>query len=782
MSTHHPRFSPGSGSPDSGLDNGSPDNHPQHTSHPPGQRRTTLLFALLTTILALTAAPAMALPEGREYEQVSPQYKGGYGATFIEGVSQDGESVAFFSPGAFNGAPAGLSSGIDSIAYLARRGPSGWSTAPEMPPDTLAPTVTGSSVDLSPTLGSVLVLAKLGPNNTSAVEESTQQEFLLHATGTPDLGEDWNVVGALLEPTKPPNEPFTVDYAGGSRDFCHLLIQTTEPLLPEAGVFEQLYELARGCGGEPSELKLVALNNEGRLFSPACRTARGIEGYPSNADAFNATADEGDETFFTTCISNKSSDYQLFVRLGGARTVEVSKPLAEAEGCAEAVPCNGAVGRASTGFAGASEDGSRVFFTTRAQLVPGDTDTSNQLYMASIGCPPGEPGCEASRREVTSLVQVAQGSAAACGAVCQGNGEVQGVVRVAPDGERVYFVARGVLSGEPGPEGRLAVRGADNLYVYDGASGRVSFIGDLCSGHDLSGSVSNGGTQSGGVEDQSCPSGTAVDTPVWEGGIEGSAKTAGVDGRFLVFTSYAQLTADDTDMARDVYRYDAVAGTLERVSIGEDGYDANGNNDAFDASLVVNRPVSGTVRKQYELTSRAVSEDGSRIVFVTSEPLSPGAINGLPNAYEWHEGKVSLVSSGSAETPVEDVVISPSGNDVFFVTSQGLVAQDTDGASDVYDAHLCSAGAPCFAPAAAGRRPCEGDACQGPLTNPAPLLVPGSVAQEPGGNLPALMAPPARARAVKSRVKPATCRRGFGKKRGRCVSKSTAKGSTRRSR
>jgi len=34
----------------------------------------------------------------------------------------------------------------------------------------------------------------------------------------------------------------------------------------------------------------------------------------------------------------------------------------------------------------------------------------------------------------------------------------------------------------------------------------------------------------------------------------------------------------------------------------------------------------------------------------------------------------------------------------------------------------------------AERRQCEGDACQGALTNPAPLLVSGSVSQTPGEN------------------------------------------------
>ena len=78
-------------------------------------------------------------------------------------------------------------------------------------------------------------------------------------------------------------------------------------------------------------------------------------------------------------------------------------------------------------------------------------------------------------------------------------------------------------------------------------------------------------------------------------------------------------------------------------------------------------------------------------------------------------------------------MISPSGNDVFFTTTQGLVAQDTDGEPDIYDARLERESG--FPPAPAPVKACAGDACQGPLTNPAPLLVPGSVSQAAGREL-----------------------------------------------
>jgi hypothetical protein len=683
------------------------------------------------------AAGAFALPAGREYEMVSPVYKGGFGAINIGAVASNGESVAFYSPGAFKGAQ----SGADFIDYLARRSASEWSTAPLMPP-AASMAVVDSGPDVSPTLDTTLVLGRPGANWEKADQEGTEGEFLLHPTNLPDTSAGWELGGIALEAVD--KTPLTFSYEDGSADFCHLLlaIPTGRALLSEAvGTTGQVYELDRGCNGEPVSLGLVGVNNRDKLINRSCKVDIGIQDYTSiKPSAFNAISADGGEVFFTDCLGPQMP-HQLFVRLGEARTLEVSKPVKEA--CVE-VPCKEALKRASAEFDGASEDGSRVFFTTTARLTEEDKDTGNDLYMATIDCPEGKPECEVAERTVTSLVQASHdptiGEAA----------DVQGVVRVAPDGERAYFVAGGDLLSQAEREGLeregrpVPHVGADNLYVYDSAPpSKVAFIGDLCLGKQLSGSV----------EDIRCPNATGTDTSLWYPlrlGTGGEAQTAGADGRFLVFSTYAQLVANDTDSAKDVYRYDAQTGALERVSLGEAGHDGNGNDSSFDAGIEVGHS-GGTVLFQYEMDNRAISENGSRIVFRTAEPLSPAASNGLTNVYEWHEepgwseGRVSLVSSGTGEQPVKDVVISPEGNDIFFVTVQGLVLQDTDGAPDVYDARLNGG----FPPAPAERRPCEGDACQGPLTNPAPLLVPGSVPQAPGGNF----APPASKHAVKAKPK-----------------------------
>jgi WD40-like Beta Propeller Repeat len=244
------------------------------------------------------------------------------------------------------------------------------------------------------------------------------------------------------------------------------------------------------------------------------------------------------------------------------------------------------------------------------------------------------------------------------------------------------------------------------------------------------------------VKDTRCPSdlldvltngGEKNDTLLWTSAGEAQSTP---DGRFLVFSSFGQLLRGDTDTAKDVYRYDAETGALDRVSLGEAGHDVNGNDNRFDATI----PPTGIAPTGIGASRfRAISEDGSRIVFMSSGPLSEAVSNHFGNVYEWHkepgggEGQVSLISSGSSLTPDQGAVISASGRDIFFGTSQGLVPQDTDGENDIYDARLEGG----FPPSPTTRQPCSSDACQGPLTTPAPLLVPGSVSQVPGDNFAA---------------------------------------------
>jgi hypothetical protein len=681
-----------------------------------GARVCVLMSFLVLSAAALTVSPAQALSEGRVYEQVSPEYKGGLGAGGLRMVSADGERVAFDSLGVF----AGTQWNTLTNFYLAERvNGSGWSVS------SLQPSPGGIESAFSSGLEYVEGARHIGETKREGPSEGF--EYILHRVDSPNVAANWEALGTPVAPID--GEPYTGLALGASGDLCHQILGFTAPLLPEAeGTFGQIYDQSRGCGGAEPYLRLVALDNAGDVINPHCGPELGVNEATSNIPfggkearaGFNAIGPHGDTIFFTTSVEQSAlcrTGQQLFARLGGERTLEVSKPLGEV--CAD-VPCAGALARSNSYFKGASEDGSLVYFTTRAPLVGGDQDTGNDLYLARIGCGEGEAGCAVSERRVLSLVQVSHDPVAGQSA------DVQGVSRVASDGSRVYFVAHGVLSEGANAEGRAPVSGAENLYVYDARTAATVFIAELCSAPAASGSV----------QDTACPAsltggGTGRnDSSSW--GYQGADSTR--DGRVLVFNSWGQLTPDDSDSALDVYRYDSESGLLTRVSVGENGYDANGN-DEFSAGA--NTPgiyPGSSPDHQQELTIRAVSDDGSRIVFTSEGPLSPRAENGLANIYEWHagagphgEGAVSLISSGSSSTSDETPTISPSGRDIFFVTAAGLVPGDTDGLRDIYDARLDGG----FPVSAAPRQSCSGDACQGPLSNPAPLLVPGSASQTP---------------------------------------------------
>ena len=140
-----------------------------------------------------------------------------------------------------------------------------------------------------------------------------------------------------------------------------------------------------------------------------------------------------------------------------------------------------------------------------------------------------------------------------------------------------------------------------------------------------------------------------------------------------------------------MYRYDALTGALTFVSHGENGYEPDAARATAGARIEQGSLV-GDLFEQHGLRGRAISEDGSRIVFRSAEPLSPSDTNGLVNAYEWHDGAVSLVSTGSDPEGVGanngEFTISADGSSVAFATTQSLVAQDTDVLSDVYVARV----------------------------------------------------------------------------------------------
>ena len=183
-----------------------------------------------------------------------------------------------------------------------------------------------------------------------------------------------------------------------------------------------------------------------------------------------------------------------------------------------------------------------------------------------------------------------------------------------------------------------------------------------------------------------------------------------------------------------------------------------------------------------------ISEDGSRVFFDTPDPLVPQDVNTGPftkapqgeyvehgrDVYEWENGSIFLISTG---TSGEDSYVgdnSASGNDVFFSTNQGLAPGDTDGGYDVYDARVPRPGTtrlprPRRARAMSARAR-RASPCSWAPPPARPSTVSATSPPNPSQHPPRNRNPSQKAKG---------CKKGFVKKKNKCVKKPKAKKSAK---
>jgi hypothetical protein len=254
------------------------------------------------------------------------------------------------------------------------------------------------------------------------------------------------------------------------------------------------------------------------------------------------------------------------------------------------------------------------------------------------------------------------------------------------------------------------------------------------------------------------------------------------DGSVVVFMTPLLLPGhfnSGTELEQ-IYRYDVPANTLSCVSCAPAGVTPESNAEM--SVLEANGENRGLQDETGMVDERGISSDGDRIFFDTADPLVPQVTNtgstvvGLEgriepqgrNVYEWENGTVYLLSSGKSARSSYFFDNSENGSDVFFATTDGLVPGDTDGAYDVYDARIPHEGD--NPPPAAV--PCEGSVCQGPPNVPSPLTPPASATFSGLGNI----APePAATPAAKPKPKTVKCKKGFVKKKTKCVKNKKSK-------
>lgn len=686
---------------------------------------------------AFRTGASASLPNCRAYEKVSPADKEGHDAHRIgypTRATADGEGLSFLEMGAY----ANSSSGLFFNGFVARRGPGGWITTNVTPPGTPEPTPPGGALgsfnfnaDLSE------YVAKVG-RQTLAEGADPQLENLFHrsASGSFSL-VNTNPPPPLKLPEEcpiPSLEQYCLQFvglatfAGASADFRHLLVQTRANLID----FEDRDQLFQADYVDGSwELSPVGILPDGELAPEGSAPGSGMFVGSSNFATFginrvtNAISANGSRVFFQANSNegepNEAGQLgmtQIYARLNGAETIEVSAP---APGASPAHP-----GAGPALFWGASEDGNRVFFTSPAELTTesntGPSHEGNDLY---------EYDFERTGGELVDLTAYAADPAGA---------RVVGVLDASDDGSYVYFVARAQLDGSKGEAG------APNLYVIHEGS-PPSFIATL----------------------------DELDETNWTQTAAARESYVTPSGEHVAFTSrksipsvnfpagYNNVNPATGEPVPEVYLYSAESGELFCAS-------CNPTGTAPEAPGLLGGVIEQGNSTQSEAFQqvRALSDDGSRLFFDSKEVLvdEVDPANRSRKVYQWERpsqrgctapgGCIDLISGAAATNDSVFMEASADGSSVFLITRDQLLPTDQDVLLDIYNARA-DGGFPLNLPPA----PCRGEECRTAVPPPPASGAPATAGFRGRGN-----------------VRPETkkrCRRGKVKRKGRCVRRQQQK-------
>jgi hypothetical protein len=735
-------------------------------------------------------AGALALPDARRWEQVSPVDKQGaaiqpIGEEAPTQATADGAALTYGTLSPTEDEPAGF---VDGAQVLSSRGSDGsWSSHDIAVPH---PGVTGLSVGrgteprlFSEDLSSVVV-QPFGPFERNLSPEATEQTAFLRSVYS---SEDMSslclppamhcytpLVNEVNETSKTPFGEEGECPGKSGRAICGPEFVGADPSL-RCVVLES--HVALTVGGAPG---LYMWEGGSLVF-----IGEGVLGGPSSGvgAARHAVSDDCSRVFF-------SDNGHLFMRdISSASTIALDIPEA---GCG---PCGG--GAIDAVFQGASADGSRAFFTDTEKLtVNGEQYAGAETRGADLY------ECEVLA-DVCKLSDIAPSSAT-----------VGSVAGISEDGASVYFAADNVLEDEGIPiAGAVngdcpSVRGGKNedlsgkrcdLYVRRG--GTTALIGVL----------------------------SGMDIPDWSRTVAGMATRVSPDGNWFAFMSQRALTGyDNTDAAsgrqdEEVFLFDRLGGRLACVSCSASGarphgveVGVNGSETRTNLPLADVRDVwsgatwlAGSVPGWTPYAgccalrqSRYLSDEG-RLIFDSSDSLVPRDVNGTGDVYEYEpelvgscrggtdggsvvfksarpflaEGRsgeevagcVGLLSSGTAQGESAFLEASESGGDVFFLTGAKLAPTDLDGALDVYDAHACGTASACqreavLPPACATIEGCRA----APAEQPGFLGAPASESFSGLGSVT-----PKKGQTSHPNSK---CKKGFVRRKARCVRVKRAQG------
>jgi hypothetical protein len=339
-------------------------------------------------------------------------------------------------------------------------------------------------------------------------------------------------------------------------------------------------------------------------------------------------------------------------------------------------------------FIRSSKDGHRAIFVTGNQLAPDDENTEADIYewndetedASCLTCVGSATGPHIA--QLTSFYSTYP-------------------ILVSSDLSRVYFFSTASLV--PGAPSGTGLYDAGGLYVIE--NGELHFAAPF--------STIEIGPQ-------------LIDTT-----------SLSNDGQTFVMVAEPKpgLTADATQAqcidphtgelgpCEELYRYDDRDGGVECLSCRPNG--------TTKYSIGFSGRVTFSKRGQVQM-----SADGSTISFVTMESLVPADVNHDADAYEWHNGKLSLVTDGISDFVEGDGSphvwgIDANGDTILFsVAEPGLTGFEQDGLANAYAARVGGG----FEPPTPGSH-CNEDDCQGPLGPPPPQSTPASAGITGTGNV-----------------------------------------------
>jgi hypothetical protein len=726
------------------------------------------------------------LPDGRQWEMVSPpenhgtQVDGQYSEGAVMQASAQGNAITYITTSPTEAEPKGY----DNLQQvLAARGPEGWGSQDIGLPHEKA---TGPSVGNGEEyrfFSEDLSLAAIQPFGTFdrslSAEASEQTSYLRTNYLNGDAGDPCVscyrpfVTGTAGHANVPAGTVFGnevegkclgqgngllcgPEFVGGTPDLSHVVLSSEVALTSASAPNGGLYEWSSG------KLTFISrLPGSGGVAASEPSFGQG------EVAIRRAISNDGSRVFWST-------NEHLYMR---DTTQEETVQLDAVQGG------SGEYGERPH-FQIASSDGSKVFFTDEQRLtkdsgsLAGDPD----LYECEIVEEAGEPKCELS-----DLTPKSTGKPA----------NVQGeVLGASEDGSWVYFVADGALvpgavqgsCQELGNPGALC-----NLYVHhEGVTRLLAVV-------------------------------SQADSPDWNKSLKVMTSRVSPDGQWLAFQSQRELTGYNTHDAvsgqpdEEVYLANVKAvggaGPLVCASCDPTGarpvgvengqgstlYDGDGvwGQSTWLAANIPGWTPYAVGRSLYQ--SRYLS-DGGRLLFNSHDALVPQDVNGTWDVYEYEppevgdctssnvrfskgaDGCVGLISSGAALEESAFLDASETGADVFFLTSAQLSSFDRGTTVDIYDAHECSAGAPCFATPPVAPPVCDtGDSCK-PAPSPQPAIF-GSPASSTftgtgnvtGGVPKSAVAQKGLTRAQKLARALKVCKRKKGKRRAACIRQAKAR-------